>query len=292
MNEKLETPAKKTSQGEYLCLSFVTMGVFVMIILAMALSRPVNPELKLVFLLFLLPLVIANACFCYKALVAMARSRLKFLWFFAAVLLVFSPPLTLLVYLAAAVQYAALRLLRGDAAPANISPQPSRPTDPMQQNTKTQVKWMPTIAPTPPANTLCAFSMRSPANTLCANKNPSDDKFPAPAEKMNLSEIKPRVFFLAAAIFILFVAIFFGDGFRYWFFSLLRFVVFAAGAYAAYESDKKFERIALAAVALFYNPFFPVRLGDREPWLVANWITVAFFAFSVFLCLRGKKSGK
>lgn len=94
-------------------------------------------------------------------------------------------------------------------------------------------------------------------------------------------KIKPRVYGILVATVFLFVAVFWGEEFEYWFFNLLKFVVFCACAYSAYECERKIERLAFACVALLYNPFLPVNLGEREPWIVINIVSVVFFVASV-----------
>ena len=82
----------------------------------------------------------------------------------------------------------------------------------------------------------------------------------------------------------LFVAL--SSGLPYGYFTLMRFVVCAAGIYIAhkiYEENKESLWIwAFGFVAVLFNPIFPIYL-KREQWKVIDLIVGIFFVLSIFL---------
>lgn len=94
---------------------------------------------------------------------------------------------------------------------------------------------------------------------------------------MNKNKKKNIAILIASAF--LFLALF--DGWEYGFFTMLRFVVFAATAYVAwlaYEEQRVKWVWIFGGVAVLFNPFFPVYL-ERETWLIIDSL--------VGLCLLG-----
>lgn len=90
----------------------------------------------------------------------------------------------------------------------------------------------------------------------------------------------------------LFVALF--DGLPYGYFSLLRFVVCAVGAYLAYkiyEDNKESLWVwAFGFVAILFNPIIVIHL-QREQWWVIDLVVGIFFILSIFLSkIKSKKS--
>ena len=98
---------------------------------------------------------------------------------------------------------------------------------------------------------------------------------------------------LAIAAAVLFLALM--DGWEYGFFTVLRFVVFAATAYVAwmaYEEHKERWVWILGSIAVLFNPFFPVFL-DRESWVVIDFVFGIFMLSDIyFLRLEKKESTK
>jgi len=82
----------------------------------------------------------------------------------------------------------------------------------------------------------------------------------------------------------LFIALF--DGLPYGYFTLLRFVVCAVGAYLAYktyEDNKESLWVwAFAGIAVLFNPIILITL-ERATWTVIDLIVGAFFILSMFL---------
>ncbi len=81
----------------------------------------------------------------------------------------------------------------------------------------------------------------------------------------------------------LFIALF--DGLPYGYFTLLRFVVFAVGAYLAYtvyEDNKQSLWIwAFGGIAVLFNPFIIIHL-ERSQWVIIDLIVGVFFVVSLF----------
>lgn len=82
----------------------------------------------------------------------------------------------------------------------------------------------------------------------------------------------------------LFIALF--DGLPYGYFTLLRFVVCAVGAYLAYktyEGNKESIWVwAFSGIAVLFNPIIPIYL-QRGQWVVIDLIVGVFFVLSMFL---------
>lgn len=100
---------------------------------------------------------------------------------------------------------------------------------------------------------------------------------------------RKNVALIVAAVF-LFLALF--DGWQYGFFTILRFVVFASTAYVAYfayQEQKEGWTWFLGAIAVLFNPFFPIHL-DRETWVVIDFVVGALLlVVSFFLKFKDKK---
>lgn len=97
---------------------------------------------------------------------------------------------------------------------------------------------------------------------------------------MNLDK-KKNIIVSIAAIF-LFAALI--NGWPYGFFTLLRFVVFAATAYVAwmaYEQQKEKWVWVFGFLAVLFNPFFPIYL-NRDLWCIIDFVTGVFLIVSVF----------
>ena len=97
---------------------------------------------------------------------------------------------------------------------------------------------------------------------------------------MELNKKKNIALLIAAAF--LFVALF--DGWSYGFFTLLRFVVFAATAYVAwmaYEAQKEKWVWIFGFLAVLFNPFIVIHL-DREIWSIIDLIVGVFMIISLF----------
>lgn len=70
-----------------------------------------------------------------------------------------------------------------------------------------------------------------------------------------------------------------GFDLEYSYFVMLRFAVcavFAFWAFSAHAKGKVRWRNAFVLIALLYNPFLPVKLGDRDLWVLVNLITLGF----------------
>lgn len=90
--------------------------------------------------------------------------------------------------------------------------------------------------------------------------------------------------------FGLLVALGKGRHLDYGYFMLLRFAVCAAfGFWAceAHKAGKSFWRNAFGLIALLYNPFFPVKLGDEELWARVNLATLGMVVASWRVLKRG-----
>jgi len=99
---------------------------------------------------------------------------------------------------------------------------------------------------------------------------------------------KKNVAVLIAAVF-LFLALF--SGWLYGFFTLLRFVVFAASAYVAwmaYEARKEKWIWIFGFFAVLFNPFIVIHL-NREIWVVIDFIVGVFMIVSVFILKLERK---
>ena len=75
------------------------------------------------------------------------------------------------------------------------------------------------------------------------------------------------------------------SGLPYGYFTLLRFVVFAVGAYLAYtvyEKDKQSLWVwAFGFIAVLFNPFIIIHL-QRNQWTVIDLLVGLFFIVSLF----------
>jgi hypothetical protein len=97
-----------------------------------------------------------------------------------------------------------------------------------------------------------------------------------------MQQNKKKNIALIVAAAILFLALF--DGWEYGFFTLLRFVVFAATAYIAwmaYELKKEWWVWLFGFIAVLFNPFIPIHFA-RETWVVVDFLTGVFLLASVF----------
>lgn len=85
----------------------------------------------------------------------------------------------------------------------------------------------------------------------------------------------------------LFIALF--EGLPYGYFTLLRFVVCAVGAYMAYkiyESDNDSLWVWLfGGIAILFNPIIPIHL-TREVWWIIDLIVGGVFLLSIFNKLK------
>jgi len=99
---------------------------------------------------------------------------------------------------------------------------------------------------------------------------------------------KKKTIALGIAAVFLFLALF--DGWQYGFFTILRFVVFAATAYTAwmaYQDKQEGWAWMMGAVAVLFNPFIPVYL-ERETWVVIDALVGVFNLTSIWLLELGK----
>ena len=99
---------------------------------------------------------------------------------------------------------------------------------------------------------------------------------------------KKNIIISIAALF-LFAALI--DGWPYGFFTLLRFVVFAATAYVAwmaYEQQKEKWIWIFGFLAVLFNPFFPIYL-NRDLWSIIDLATGLFLIVSVFVLKFSRK---
>jgi uncharacterized membrane protein len=87
----------------------------------------------------------------------------------------------------------------------------------------------------------------------------------------------------------LFIALF--NGLPYGYFTLLRFVVCAIGAYLAYktyEYNKESLWVwAFGGIAVLFNPIIPIYF-QRETWAIIDLIVGVFLLVSIFI-LKDKK---
>ena len=83
---------------------------------------------------------------------------------------------------------------------------------------------------------------------------------------------------------LLFIALY--DGLPYGYFTFLRFVVCAVGAYLAYliyeENKKSLWVWAFSGIAVLFNPIIPIYL-QREQWTTIDLIVGVFLILSIFL---------
>ncbi len=96
---------------------------------------------------------------------------------------------------------------------------------------------------------------------------------------MTISKRKNTV--LLAAVIFLFLALF--DGWQYGFFTMLRFVVFAATAYVAwlaYKGQKEKWVWVFGFIAVLFNPLIPIYL-NRETWTTIDLIVGLFLLLSI-----------
>lgn len=95
-----------------------------------------------------------------------------------------------------------------------------------------------------------------------------------------------KILTIIASGFLL-VALF--DGLPYGYFTLLRFVVCAVGAYVAYkiyESDNDSLWVWLfGGIAILFNPIIPIHL-TREVWWIIDLIVGGVFLLSIFNKLK------
>lgn len=98
-----------------------------------------------------------------------------------------------------------------------------------------------------------------------------------------------NIFTIIASGF-LFIALF--DGLSYGFFTLLRFVVCAVGAYIAYkiyEGNKESLWVwAFAGIAVLFNPVIIITF-ERSTWTVIDLIVGVFFLLSMFIVKEKNK---
>lgn len=99
---------------------------------------------------------------------------------------------------------------------------------------------------------------------------------------------KKNIIVCIAALF-LFAALI--DGWPYGFFTLLRFVVFAATAYVAwiaYEQKREKWIWIFGFLAVLFNPFIIIYL-NRELWSFIDAVVGVFMIISVFVLKLGRK---
>jgi drug/metabolite transporter (DMT)-like permease len=103
---------------------------------------------------------------------------------------------------------------------------------------------------------------------------------------MNRS-VKNEVFLLGACVVALVVAAF--THLPYFFYVLLRVLICAASAYLStkrYQERRTPWVWIFGAIALLFNPVFPVRM-TRPDWQVINVLTASFFtAWSVYSTIQ------
>ena len=74
------------------------------------------------------------------------------------------------------------------------------------------------------------------------------------------------------------------DGWQYGYFQILRWVVAGSAVYTvylAYNAEKNLWIWLMGAIAVLFNPIFPIHLA-RETWLVIDVIVAVVFAVSIF----------
>ena len=99
---------------------------------------------------------------------------------------------------------------------------------------------------------------------------------------------KKNVAVLIAAVFLL-LALF--NGWPYGYFTLLRFVVFAATAYVAwvaYEYKNEKWVWIYGFIAVLFNPIIPIYL-NRNLWSIIDLVTGLFLIISVFFVKFARK---
>lgn len=90
-----------------------------------------------------------------------------------------------------------------------------------------------------------------------------------------------NIFLITASIF-LFLALF--NGWSYDFFTILRFVVFISTVYSAWsfaQINKTSIAFILGAIAVLFNPFFPIGLS-RDVWVVIDALVGVLLLVLVF----------
>lgn len=79
------------------------------------------------------------------------------------------------------------------------------------------------------------------------------------------------------------------DGLPYGYFTLLRFVVCAVGAYVAYKTYEKDNESLLVwlfgGIAILFNPIIPIHL-TREVWWIIDLMVGGVFLLSIFNKLK------
>lgn len=97
-----------------------------------------------------------------------------------------------------------------------------------------------------------------------------------------MKEFNQKILTIIASGFLL-VALF--DGLPYGFFTLLRFVVCAVGAYMAYKTYEKDNDSLLVwlfgGIAILFNPIISIHL-TREVWWFIDLIAGVLFILSIF----------
>lgn len=86
-----------------------------------------------------------------------------------------------------------------------------------------------------------------------------------------------------------------GFDLEYGYFVMLRFAVcavFAFWAWSAHAKGKVGWRNAFVLITLLYNPFLPVKLGDRDLWVLVNLVTLGFVVASGLVFTAYKDRGK
>lgn len=94
-------------------------------------------------------------------------------------------------------------------------------------------------------------------------------------KKKNIVAVIASLFLFAALI----------EGWPYGFFTLLRFVVFAATAYLAwlsYETKKEKWIWIYGFIAVIFNPFIPLYFG-RDLWIIIDLLVAVFLIVSIFI---------
>lgn len=103
------------------------------------------------------------------------------------------------------------------------------------------------------------------------------------------------IIFVAATVCTVFVLIGLLDV-DYWFYMLLRLVLFSTAIIIGFvkvklEEGSPLTLIPLAVCLLLYNPFIPVHLGNKQAWVVLNGITIAYYwSFVLFAWFKSNSS--
>ena len=75
------------------------------------------------------------------------------------------------------------------------------------------------------------------------------------------------------------------EGWPYGYFTLLRFVVFIASGYIAYNayrlSNKEFWMYSFGLLTILFNPIVPIHLS-RDMWVVIDLVVGVFMIISIF----------